>query len=74
MWGLVWLLSRAQSGKKERWGGRRGWLTGSFRLEGRSIPRGREEVCLCHCDVWLLCDYGGGRECVCLVNNVTLLQ
>lgn len=42
--------------KEERWGGLREWLTGSFRLDGRSIQRGREEVHLCHHDVWLLCD------------------
>ena len=45
-----------RGGKEERWGGLREWLTGSFRLDGRSILRGREEVHLCHCDVWLLCD------------------
>lgn len=42
--------------KEERWGGLGEWLTGSFRLDGRSILRGREEVHLCHRDVWLLCD------------------
>lgn len=57
--------------KKERWSVLREWLAGSFRLDGRSILRGREEVHLCHCDVWLLCDcsadYGGGvRLCVCV--------
>lgn len=69
--------------KEQRRGGLREWLTGSFRLDGRSIRRGREEVHLCHCDVWLRCDcsadyvQGGEKEkgsvicervCVCAGN------
>lgn len=61
--------------KEERWGGLREWLTGSFRLDGRSILRGREEGRLCHCDVWLLADYVQGRgigerKCACVCEGV----
>lgn len=57
-----------KSSEEGRWGGLREWLTGSFRLDGRSIPRGREEVHLCHHDVWLRSDcsadyvQGGEKE------------
>lgn len=71
--------------KEKRRGGLREWLTGSFRLDGRSILRGREEVHLCHCDVWLLCDcsadyvQGRGKKkrkvlsvsvCVCVLETI----
>lgn len=46
-------------------GGAKGWLTGSFRLDGRSIRRGREEVHLCQRDVWLWCDCSADYVCVC---------
>lgn len=56
-------LSRAQSGEgaEKRRGGLWEWLTGSFRLDGRSILRGGEEELLCQRDVVLQNRQGGGH-------------